>query len=193
MPIKDPYLSREEVLKIIDEYEQAISDHHRYIAELERLLEHEKEVRTFVAKEIHKRANAENEIKTDENEFFKCTVNGKLLTTGQLAAISEYFRACSEAEILERDYGVSHEDSLRMGKNIIIRIEENDDMYAEAYAKEIELKRKERVKQIKNTLSDMYGELMSVGTDEEIKDELQFLKDSLANFKSKGKQKGESI
>lgn len=189
MPIKEPYLSREDVLKIIDEYNNAVNEQVERIAKLEKELEHEKEVKTFVAKEITKRANAENEIKTDENEFFKCAVNGKLLTTGQLAAISEYFRACSEAEILERDYGVSHEDSLRIGKNIIIRIEENDDMYAEAYAKEIELKRKERVKQIKNTLSDMYGELMSVGTDEEIKDELQFLKDSLANFKSKGKQK----
>ena len=189
MKIREPYLSREDVLKIIDEYNNAVNEQVERIAKLEKELEHEKEVKTFVAKEIHKRANAENEIKTDENEFFKCTVNGKLLTTGQLAAISEYFRACSEAEILERDYGVSHEDSLRMGKNIIIRIEENDDMYADAYAKEIELKRKERVKQIKNTLSDMYGELMSVGTDEEIKDELQFLKDSLANFKNKGKQK----
>lgn len=34
---------------------------------------------------------------------------------------------------------------------------------------------------------------MGIGTDEEIKNELQFLKDSLANFKNKGKQKGEKV
>lgn len=191
MKIKEPYLSREDVGKIIDNYEKTIGEHYERIVKLEKELEHEKEVKTFVAKEIHKRANAENEIKTDDNEFFKCTVNGKLLTTGQLLAISDYFRACCQAEILERDYGVKHEDSFRMGQNITIRIEENDDIYAEAYAKEVELKRKERIKQINNALSDMYGELMSIGTDEEIKDELQFLKDSLANFK--GKQKGENV
>lgn len=143
-------------------------------------LDTEREKVDFAISEATKKIKADTEVKCDHDNFFQVTVNGKLLTREQLDEIGEYRQACKNAWLLEEVYDIKHEDSLEMGYNVMLNML-NDEAYEKALDKVLEQKRAERIKQIHNTLADMYGELFNIASPSEIESELNFVQDAIKN------------
>lgn len=164
--IYDPYAIIDALTEIIDRLSNDLNT--------------EREKVDFAISEATKKIKAETEVKCDHDNFFQVTVNGKLLTREQLDEIGEYRQACKNAWLLEEVYDIEHENSLEMGYNVMLNML-NDDAYEKAFDKVLEQRRTERIKQIHNTLADMYGELFNIATETEINDELKFVQDAIKN------------
>lgn len=125
-----------------------------------------------------------NRIVCDSKTMFCCVVNGKELSFEELCEIGQYFESCEFGEVIRDCYkkGISDEEAFRLGYKVNQHLLGEDEISEkQAIEKVLDAERIERIKQIHNTLADMYGELFNIATETEINDELKFVQDAIKN------------
>ena len=144
----------------------------------------EKEKVDFCIDEATKKLNADNRIVCDHKTLYTCVVNKKELSFYELAEIGNYFKSCVYGEVIKEYYkkGISDEEAFILGNKVNNYLNCEDEISEkQAIEKVLDIERIERIKQIHNTLADMYGELFDIATETEINDELKFVQDAIKN------------
>ncbi len=168
--IYDPYAIIDSLTEIIDR--------------LSTDLNIEREKVDFAISEATKKLNSDNRIVCDSKTMFCCVVNGKELSYEELCDIGQYFKSCEFGENIRNYYkkGISDEEAFILGDKVNYYLVREDEISEkQAIEKVLNAERIERIKQIHNTLADMYGELFNIASPSEIESELKFVQDAIKN------------
>ena len=180
----------DELLDIIGVLEERLDDYQTVTVEMRKKLikknaiidkmESDRKCKTVV-----KKAKIENplNVKCNDTLIFNITVNGKPMDRSDMYYISDYVRACEIAEFLQNENDIEKKQSIELGYRVVDLIDDEGLTEQQAIYEVMNEEKRKRITQIRNTLTDMYGELFSLCDKEEIESELKFVNDAINNFK----------